>query len=41
MKKCTLEDLFVSVHVGEWDGAGAVVKTRLRNEQLRNPARML
>ena len=29
------------LHVGEWDGAGAVVKTRLRNEQLRNPARML
>lgn len=26
---------------GEWDGAGAVVKTRLRNEQLQNPDRPL
>jgi hypothetical protein len=26
---------------GEWDGAGAVVKTKLRNEQLKNPERQL
>ena len=29
------------MYIGEWDGAGAIVKTRLRNEQLRNLARML
>jgi hypothetical protein len=27
--------------IGEWDGAGAVVKTQLRNEQLKNPERRL
>ena len=26
---------------GEWDGAGAVVKRALRNEQLHNPLRKL
>jgi hypothetical protein len=25
--------------IDEWDGTGAVVKTRLRNEQLKNPKR--
>lgn len=29
----------VSLHVGEWDGAGAVVKRALRNEQLQHPDR--
>jgi hypothetical protein len=27
----------LSLWLGEWDGAGAVIKTKLRNEQLRNP----
>jgi hypothetical protein len=27
--------------VGEWDGAGTVVKTKLRNKQLKNPKRQL
>jgi hypothetical protein len=34
-------NIFVFVDLGEWDGAGVVVKTKLRNEQLRNPTRML
>jgi hypothetical protein len=29
------------VDLGEWDRAGVVVKTKLRNEQLWNPARTL
>lgn len=29
--------LYGSLDLGEWDGAGAVVKRALRNEQLRNP----
>jgi hypothetical protein len=31
----------MDARLGEWDGAGAVIKRKLRQEQLKNPARRL